>query len=85
MATEKQMDELIEAVNDIAGELSNNCNPFDVDDVHSITTSLYRIADALERINPPPPKEPLTPKNNYWERKRWEAENGRPWTEEEAV
>ena len=85
MATEKQMDELIEAVSDIAGQISDNYSPFDSDDVHIITNSLYRIAEALDRMNPPPPKAPLTPKNNFWVRKAWEEENGRPWTDAELT
>jgi hypothetical protein len=85
MATEKQMDELISAVNDIACQISDNNSPFDRDDVHSIVTSFWRIADALERITPPPPKPPITPANNYWARKQWEEENGRPWTSEEET
>ena len=85
MATEKQMDELVSAVNDIACQISDNYSPFGSDDVQIITTSLYRIAEALERMSPPPPKPELTPKNNYWARKRWEEENGRPWTDSEET
>lgn len=85
MATEKQMDELIEAVNDIAAEISNRENTVGLDDINIITTSLWRIAEALERMSPPPPKKPLTPKNNYWARKRWEKEHGRIWTDQDLT
>jgi hypothetical protein len=85
MATEKQIDELIEAVNDVSSQISDNYSPFTSDDVHSIVTSFWRIADALERMSPPPPKPVLSPANNHWLRKRWEEENGRPWTPEEST
>lgn len=84
MATEKQMDELISAVNEISEQLGDRSR-FDWDDIQTITTSLFRIAEALDRMNPPPPKPPLTPANNYWARKRWEEENGRPWTDKESI
>ena len=84
MATEKQMDELVEAVNDIACQISDIAGPFDRDDVNNIVDSLCRIADALDRIKPPPPPIPKTPANNYWVRRQWEEEHGRAWTPEDS-
>lgn len=46
MATEAQMDDLIHAIGRI--ELETEGSAFDRDDVHSLTTSLYRIAESLE-------------------------------------
>lgn len=83
MATEAQMDKLIDAVNDIA--MDTRQVPYDSDDVNSITNSLFRIAEALERLSPPPPAKELTPTNNYWKRQAWEKEHGREWSNEEQI
>jgi hypothetical protein len=83
MATEAQMDKLIDAVENIS--LESEDSNFDRDDVNSITDSLFRIAEALERLSPPPAPTVLTPANNYWKRKEWEKEHGREWTNKEQI
>jgi hypothetical protein len=83
MATEAQMDKLIDSIENIS--LESEGSNFDRDDVNSITDSLFRIAEALERLSPPPPAKIMTPANNYWKRKAWEEEHGREWTSSETI